>query len=301
METSLRFNSSTRKLRLCVKEKFQYLDGVSLTVHGELDTADGDVLASGAVRKCFYPTVSGSAATRVDLVARFGADGTTSYCAAARGRADVTPDGLWALEARLGGRVSGTALQSAWSGRQGATLGGGSTLSGQRAAKRAQASSKAAPQAFDVAAVAKAAWRAVVPEGRVELTGVLLGVNGTKQDVKLSLGYDLATKKARTRTPECAVSVILLTLLLCSHSSLSRRMRGACAPTSSPGAPSGRWLTRFDSQAALEVPRFTSTVVQTAKKTEEKEMLSARLKHGFTPPGGKLRGAANRGRSIYTV
>jgi hypothetical protein len=66
METSLRFDSGSRKLSLFAKENFVSDDNIVLTLAGYLTTDDGALHGRAALRKQFFP----EPLARIDVGAR---------------------------------------------------------------------------------------------------------------------------------------------------------------------------------------------------------------------------------------
>ena len=117
--------------------------------------------------------------TRVDLSTTCTSDGGVTYGVAGRSRVDLSDDGLLGVEARLGVSLPSSAFAAAWGRRH--SSGSYATVSGARAAKRAQASGRSGGRSddggLDVSSVAKSLGKALVPEGTVAVTQVLLGFN----------------------------------------------------------------------------------------------------------------------------
>eukprot|EP00854_Cymbomonas_tetramitiformis_P014066 gene14066-16628_t len=95
METSLRFDSTQRKLHLYAKENFVSDDNVVLTVAGALCTTDGSVKGRVQLRKKFFPQTL----TRLDLGALYTTDADDiRYCMKAKKSVELSDDGLLSLD-----------------------------------------------------------------------------------------------------------------------------------------------------------------------------------------------------------
>jgi hypothetical protein len=223
---------------------------------GDLDTTTGALALTGVARKSIYMKARGFAVqtcdtaavltvracracppphqdallTRVDLDTTICSDGRVTYGVAGHSGVDLSRDGLLALEARLGCTLPSNAFASAWGRRHGS--GSYATVSGARAAKRVgrAGSSSTGEGSLDVSSVAKALGNALVPEGSVAVSQVLLGFNVRacvlgmlpmhhitaahslraaqgKQDVKLTAGYDIGSKQPFLAAKENAWAV----------------------------------------------------------------------------------------------
>lgn len=209
--------------------------------------------------------------TRVDLETTFTSDGKVAYGLGGRSSVDLSEDGLWTADAVVGASLPSSAFASAWGRRHGS--GGYATVSGARAAKRAAAGGRGGGAAaaaggdggLDLGSAAKALGKAVVPEGTVSVSHIMLGINVRpnvwgvwcccvhgpcshagacdtrlapcwaplgmtltaprvcrvavhaqgKQDVKVTLGYDIASKK-----PFVAVKENAWAARICSNSNV---------------------------------------------------------------------------------
>ncbi len=123
-----------------------------------------------------------------------------SYGLAAKCAVALTDDGLLALEARGGVQVAGRALSAAIAAASGAPAPARSAAAGRKLGGGASRGGSSGGGA-SVASLRAAFAGGAAPSGRVELTQVLLGVNGS-QDIKLTLGYDLAAQQGYARVKE---------------------------------------------------------------------------------------------------
>eukprot|EP00898_Chlorokybus_atmophyticus_P005503 jgi/Chlat1/5954/Chrsp4S06421 len=110
METSLRIDSKTRRLRLAAKESFISDDNVALTLAGSLDTTDASWTAKASLRKKFFPKTG---VTRVDVGARYDTETEeVVYGVEALKNFEISEDGLLSVAVKGGydfsvGRKSG--------------------------------------------------------------------------------------------------------------------------------------------------------------------------------------------------
>eukprot|EP00899_Mesostigma_viride_P015925 jgi/Mesvir1/24333/Mv11014-RA.1 len=99
METSLRFDSTEKKLGVFAKENFVSDDNVVLTISGALSTNDGRVVGRAALRKKFFPEVL----TRVDVGAKYDTENEeVVYAVAAKKSFELSEDGLLSLDLKAG-------------------------------------------------------------------------------------------------------------------------------------------------------------------------------------------------------
>ena len=100
METSLRFDSNGKSLRLFAKEKFSNDDNYVLTVSGSLDTKDGRVESRAYVRKKFFPE---AVLSRVDMGLSYATTADdVKYGIAGKKSFELTDDGLTTLDVKGG-------------------------------------------------------------------------------------------------------------------------------------------------------------------------------------------------------
>eukprot|EP00958_Prasinococcus_capsulatus_P029076 scaffold7253_cov385-Prasinococcus_capsulatus_cf.AAC.10 len=109
METSLRFDSKTKKFQLYAKENFVSDDNVVLTVSGALSTDDGSVSSRLALYKKYFPEVN----TRIDVGLKYGTyDRELSYGIQAKKSLELSEDGLLSLDMKVHpGKQAGLAEQ----------------------------------------------------------------------------------------------------------------------------------------------------------------------------------------------
>jgi len=198
METFLCASSDSRRLRLCVREELASKSkDLSLLLQADLDPA-GTNHFSARLRRGFRLELPLFQSCRADVSTALSTARPPSYACQLRGHADLDSDGLLFVEARLGCSTTSKALRTAF-------LGGYKSSAGKAAAARARkttTSSSATLGAEDL----KALLSAVRPEGRVEVSRLLLNVNG-KQDVKLSAGFNVSTQELYVAAKEDAWAV----------------------------------------------------------------------------------------------
>ena len=187
-------SSLLTRVTVCVKESFTFPDGVLLTVRADVDTQTGGVVPHGSLRKVFRISNSPLGLTRIELGSSMRRDRSFAYGVRAHARLDVTEDGMLFLDARFGAAASvaslNCAVQRAYSGS------GYTSTPGAAAAARARkaASARSSSGGFDLATAARGFAEAVQPDGYVELSQVVLNFND-KQDIKVSLGYDVGLRQ----------------------------------------------------------------------------------------------------------
>ena len=114
METSLRFDSNGKSLRLFAKEKFSNDDNYVLTVSGSLDTKDGRVESRAYVRKKFFPE---AVLYRVDMGLSYATTADdVKYGIAGKKSFELTDDGLTTLDVKGGVTMGSKARHAEVSG-----------------------------------------------------------------------------------------------------------------------------------------------------------------------------------------
>mmetsp|Transcript_39898 Transcript_39898/g.55462 ORF Transcript_39898/g.55462 Transcript_39898/m.55462 type:complete len:169 (-) Transcript_39898:170-676(-) len=95
METSLRFDSTNKRLNLYAKENFVSDDNVVLTLSGSLCTHTGAVLGKVQLRKKFFPEIL----TRLDVGAAYETNvDEVKYVLAGKKSFELSDDGLLSLD-----------------------------------------------------------------------------------------------------------------------------------------------------------------------------------------------------------
>lgn len=215
---------------------------------------------------CLAPPHQDALLTRVDLDTTICSDGRVTYGVAGHSGVDLSSDGMLALEARLGCTLPSNAFASAWGRRHGS--GSYATVSGARAAKRVGRAGGASSGegSLDVSSVAKALGNALVPEGSVAVSQVLLGINVRagrewnaphasrlltlreaqgKQDVKLTAGYDFASKQPFLAAKENAWAVRTVRVGTGAHAHTSWAHIALPSPSQVRAELSGKWEVSY--------------------------------------------------------